>query len=61
MHLVLLGDSVFDNKAYVAPGHAVIDHVRARLDGQGTASLLAVDGDVSRDLSGQLGCLSALS
>ena len=31
LHLVLLGDSVFDNQAYVATGRAVIDHVRAGL------------------------------
>ena len=31
-HLVLLGDSIFDNAAYVEGGPAVIDHVRLALD-----------------------------
>jgi hypothetical protein len=30
-HLVLLGDSIFDNAAYDAGGPAVIDQVQAKL------------------------------
>ena len=57
-HLVLLGDSIFDNGVYV-PGHpAVIEQVRAELPGDWKATLLAVDGDVVADVRGQLGRLS---
>ena len=54
MHLVLLGDSVFDNQAYVPANRAVIDHLRAGIGGTDVATLLAVDGDLSRDVPGQL-------
>jgi lysophospholipase L1-like esterase len=45
-HLVLLGDSIFDNKAYVGTGSDVIAQVRERLEGGGEATLLARDGAV---------------
>ena len=49
-HVVLLGDSIFDNRAYVAPGPDVIRQLRGTL-GQGwQATLLAVDGDVAEDV-----------
>lgn len=54
-HLVLLGDSVFDNHAYVAQGRALSTiwagccHQR-----DDRVSLLAVDGDVSQNIPGQL-------
>lgn len=54
MHLVLLGDSVFDNQSYVPGKRAVIDHLRASIAPAETVSLLAVDGDLSRHLPGQL-------
>jgi hypothetical protein len=49
-HVVLLGDSIFDNSAYVAPGPDVIRQLRARLDGGWTATSLAVDGHVTADV-----------
>jgi len=57
-HLVLLGDSIFDNAAYV-PGRrpAVIDQVRTRLPDGWLATLLAKDGSVINDVHRQLGGL----
>jgi hypothetical protein len=57
-HLVLLGDSILDNAAYV-PGRcpAVIDHVRSRLPVGWRATLLAVDGSVIADVYRQLDAL----
>ena len=55
MHIVLVGDSVFDNKTYVAadePG--VIQQVRGELGAGEEATLLAVDGHVTTDVEGQL-------
>ena len=43
-HLVLLGDSVFDNQAYVARGRAVVDHLGRALPRGERVTLLAVDG-----------------
>ena len=43
-HAVLLGDSIFDNGPYVAPGSAVIDHLRQILPSDWDATLLATDG-----------------
>jgi hypothetical protein len=53
-HLVLLGDSIFDNAIYVPDGSAVIDHLRSILPGEWRATLLAHDGDVTADVEGQL-------
>src|SRR4051812_18372219 len=54
-HVVLLGDSVFDNKAYVAGGPDVFTQLRARLPTGWRASLAAVDGAVTEDVARQLG------
>ena len=54
-HVVLLGDSVFDNKAYVAGGPDVVAQLRARLPASWRASLAAVDGAVTADVARQLG------
>jgi hypothetical protein len=43
-HVILLGDSIFDNARYVPQGQAVIDHLRRGLEAGVKASLLAVDG-----------------
>lgn len=52
--VVLLGDSIFDNQCYVEQDQAVIDHLRKWLGSAGTASLLAVDGSVARDVNRQI-------
>ena len=49
-HVILLGDSIFDNRAYVAPEPDVIEQLRARLRSGWTATLLAVDGHVTDDV-----------
>jgi GDSL-like Lipase/Acylhydrolase family len=50
-HLVLLGDSIFDNASYVPGGRpAVIDQVRSRLPDGWSATLLARDGSVIEDV-----------
>lgn len=50
-HVVLLGDSIFDNAAYVAGGPDVVVQVRERLPQQGwRATLLAMDGAVTADV-----------
>jgi hypothetical protein len=53
-HLVLLGDSIFDNAAYVAGGPAVIDQVGGKLPAGWRATLLAVDGSMAGDVSAQI-------
>lgn len=53
-HVALLGDSIFDNAAYVEPGGAVIDCLRKRLPENWQATLLARDGSVILDVVRQL-------
>lgn len=53
-HVVLLGDSIFDNGAYVPGGPAVIDQVRATLPAGWEATLAAVDGDTVSCIPRQL-------
>ncbi|KAA2237972.1 SGNH/GDSL hydrolase family protein [Salinarimonas soli] len=53
-HIVLLGDSIFDNAAYVAGGPDVVRQLRARLGPGSEASLRAIDGDVTRGVARQL-------
>jgi hypothetical protein len=56
-HVVLLGDSIFDNQRYVAPGHSVFEQLRSRLPAGWKATLLACDGAVTSDVEGQLAVL----
>lgn len=56
-HVVLLGDSIFDNAAYVAGGSSVLDQLRSRLPRDWRATLLACDG---ADVSGVLRQLNKL-
>ena len=56
-HVVLLGDSVFDNAAYVPPNTAVIEHLRASLPADWRATLCARDGSVIDDVHAQLSAL----
>jgi Na+/H+ antiporter NhaD/arsenite permease-like protein len=53
-HIVLLGDSVFDNAPYVAAGQEVIQQLRRRLPFDWQATLLARDGTVLADLTEQI-------
>ena len=52
-HLVLLGDSIFDNAAYVPGKPALIEQVRGALPNW-QATLLAVDGNVTVDVARHL-------
>ena len=58
-HVVLLGDSIFDNACYVPGRPAVIDQVRQALPHGWLATLLAVDGHSTEDVVRQLGGLPA--
>jgi hypothetical protein len=53
-HVVLLGDSVFDNAAYVTGGPEVIEQVRERLPAGWRATMRAVDGSVIGSVERQL-------
>ncbi len=57
--VVLLGDSIFDNAAYVGSGPAVIQQLRTLLPADWNASLLAVDGSMTFNVSRQLDRLPA--
>jgi GDSL-like Lipase/Acylhydrolase family len=52
-HLILLGDSIFDNGVYVGHGQAVIDQLQAAVP-DGNATLLAQDGAVISEVLTQL-------
>jgi lysophospholipase L1-like esterase len=53
-HIILLGDSIFDNGIYV-PGHPdVVKQLRGLLPDGWKASLLAVDGAVTRSVAAQV-------
>jgi hypothetical protein len=56
-HVVLLGDSIFDNAAYVPRGATVIDHLRGALPPAWRATLGARDGSVIDGVHGQLSAL----
>jgi hypothetical protein len=58
-HIVLLGDSIFDNARYVPGGPSVIEHLRRCLPRDWQATLLAIDGSVAADVSAQLARLPA--
>jgi len=58
-HVVLLGDSIFDNAAYVPGRPAVIAQLQAALPSEWTTTLLAVDGHVTAGVHGQLTRLPA--
>jgi hypothetical protein len=53
--IILAGDSIFDNRAYIAPGEPpVVEQVKSILPGGWHAMLLAVDGNVVKDVPRQL-------
>ena len=54
-HVVLLGDSIFDNRSYVGfGGRDVVTHLRADLPQEWKATLKAIDGSVANDVARQL-------
>jgi lysophospholipase L1-like esterase len=53
-HIVLLGDSIFDNAAYVGGGPDVVHQLREILPSGWRATLNALDGAVIADLPQQL-------
>src|SRR3954452_11343165 len=53
-HLVLLGDSIFDNGAYTDGGPDVVSQTRKLLPTGWTASLLAIDGSTTGDVAQQV-------
>lgn len=58
-HVVLLGDSIFDNARYVPGGPSVIEHLRKCLPGGWRATLLARDGAGTGEMGRQLDQLPA--
>lgn len=52
-HLILLGDSIFDNATYVPDGLPVIEHLRQTIPTGWQATLLAIDGDITSGVAGQ--------
>jgi hypothetical protein len=53
-HVVLLGDSIFDNARYVPDRPPVIEQVRHDLPAGWKATLLAVDGNITEDVATQM-------
>jgi hypothetical protein len=54
-HIVLLGDSIFDNKSYVGTGGKdVVTHLREAIPNDWQATLKAVDGSLIENVSRQL-------
>jgi hypothetical protein len=53
-HVVLLGDSIFDNGAYTRGDPDVVSHLRTLLPARWRATLCAVDGATTRTLRGQI-------
>lgn len=58
-HVVLLGDSIFDNQAYTAGGPDVVTQLRAVLPATWRATLGAIDGATTEDFSRQLTAIPA--
>jgi lysophospholipase L1-like esterase len=54
MHVALVGDSTLDNGAYTGGGPAVADQLRVELGESHSVSLVAVDGDTTRDVPNRL-------
>ena len=58
-HVVLLGDSIFDNAAYTGGAPDVVEYLRRRLPPGSEATLGAVDGATIGSMRGQLQLLPA--
>jgi hypothetical protein len=53
-HIVLLGDSIFDNRAYTGSEPDVATHLRTILPAGHKVTLCAVDGDTTAGIAAQL-------
>jgi hypothetical protein len=53
-HIALLGDSIFDNSVYTEGEPDVVTHLRTLLPAGARATLLAVDGAVTRSMTEQV-------
>jgi hypothetical protein len=53
-HIVLVGDSIFDNRAYTGREPDVVSHLHTILPVPWRATLCAVDGSTTADVPGQL-------
>ena len=53
-HVVLIGDSIFDNSRYTEEGPDVVSQVRGLLPPGWEATLLAVDGATTDDVARQI-------
>ncbi|MBK8464921.1 MAG: SGNH/GDSL hydrolase family protein [Chloracidobacterium sp.] len=53
-HIILLGDSIFDNRSYVNGGKDTIANLREQMPDDWTATLLAIDGSVADSVATQL-------
>jgi hypothetical protein len=58
-HIVLLGDSIFDNGAYVDGGPDLIKQLHSILPDEWKATLLAVDGSLTTDVIDQISKIPA--
>lgn len=56
-HVVLLGDSIFDNAAYTRGEPDVVTHLRRLLPASWGATLCAVDGATTAGLARQIACV----
>jgi hypothetical protein len=52
-HIVLLGDSIFDNRSYVGGEPDVISHLKNMVAPGGRATLMAVDGSLVENVAAQ--------
>ncbi len=53
-HIVLIGDSIFDNGSYVPEGRDVLSHLERKLAPDSCATLLAVDGATTDQIMSQI-------
>lgn len=58
-HVVLLGDSIFDNKSYVGGGPDVVTHLRGQMPVEWQATLVAIDGATTHSMAIQYGRIPA--
>ena len=58
-HVVLLGDSIFDNKAYTSGGPDVVTQLQGILPSGWRATLGAIDGATTEDFSRQVAAIPA--